>query len=642
MITYKVAVDWSKSGFVHRDAVVGDAPNLFGTTGVRIGELKRTSPQTVLTETTAYGLETLSVNSVSSISFGYDGSTYDVHASPSGGTYTFVVWARWSGPATFTINGVSQGLISNTNEWKQLKGTAVVGASAGLAVVVGGIVTAVYFSGAMVVAGSSAPAGFNSGAVSTYDNLTPVLQSAEWQLGFDEPWQTVAGVERGRMTLNNANRTFSPEYSASPLHGHLIPGRIIRIYGTRADGLIFDKILFTGIIGEIKPEAGPNSTTCTIAITGLRSFLEGATVKLPVQINKTAEQAAYAVINSIVFPEAFNPAPWAEPAAGSWEVFPYLLDNLQNESEADALKALESLAQPMRAKVWFDRDGTYQWRPLSGLWTGFLADLDNTFVEADYRYGSTMVNNCNVKYRKRAVGATNTELLYETSETITLEPNAVEKVRAFYKDTNQPTAKIGATEVTTEVTADTGVTNVLDADAQSAEVTLTNTTNSNRNVTLVRVRGRKLTSYEEASWPTINHASVAKYGTKAKTINYEALSRRGFAKRIADYEVNSFSEAFGEIVTVTVKATPADPLMENKMLMHTLGSILRVLDHNTAHDGYYIIVGEHFNADEGLAKTSVTWTLERLHRGAKLSAATTGYHSIFNQLGKIQLQSDVF
>lgn len=650
MITYKAVVDWGKLGYYHRDAIPGDAPNLFGTKAVKIGDLKRTVAGTVLDFSNdplaKYGregvLHTLGASGGSPITFGYDGSTYDI-TSPAGGTYTFVIWVDESNTPTptFAVNGTPA--IVTVDVWgkKQIKTTTTVAPGAGLAITItntGAASASCMFSGAMIVEGDTAPAGYNSGLISTYDNLTPHLRSAEWQLGFDEPWQALAAAERGRLVLNNADRIFSPENSASVLYDYLITGRLLRIY---ADASSFvDQLMFTGLITRIAPSAGPNSTACTLEITGMRSFLNEAKLSLPVQLNKTAQQVAHAIINTVTFPDEINPNPGSEPAAGTWEVFPYLLDNIQNESEADALSALEDLAKAMQAKIWFDRQGLYNWKHLSEFGLNAWRTYDNSFVEAEYRYGETIINSSTVKYRKRKVGATNTETLYETTDTITLGAGESEKVRGYYKDPSQPNTKIGATEVSVVVTADAGVTHTFDADAQSCEVTLSNNTNESKNVTLVRVRGRKLTAYDEASWPVIDYASVAKYGLRSEIVDHSAISRRGFARKFAEWRVNNFSVARGEMLTITLKASSA--LLSDEIVNVGIGWIIRVVDHNTAHDGYYRIVGERHVADEGLAKVSATWVLERAYQQAVVSTTPPAYFGISNQLGRMQLLSEIF
>ena len=68
----------------------------------------------------------------------------------------------------------------------------------------------------------------------TYSEVTEYVAELQWFLGFRAPYKGTASEAYLHLTLNNADKRFSPENSNGPLFGKLAPLRPIRV--TSDDG----------------------------------------------------------------------------------------------------------------------------------------------------------------------------------------------------------------------------------------------------------------------------------------------------------------------------------------------------------------------------------------------------------------------
>jgi hypothetical protein len=202
-----------------------------------------------------------------------------------------------------------------------------------------------------------------------------------------------------------------------------------------------------------------------------------------------------------------------------------------------------------------------------------------------------------------------TTVLWDADETITLEAGEIEIIRAMYKDPSTGDASsIGATDVTLSITSSgAGVVSSIDADAQSAEITLENTAGVSRNVTVLQVLGRKLTAFRSAEKFAIDSASKALYGDSVALFDYQLPQRRAYAQQYADSIVARFAYPFGEMLSVMV--AEGNYVSDADLLATTIGRRIRVIDSATSHDAWYVVVGEAIAHTPG--HVEATWQLER-------------------------------
>jgi hypothetical protein len=69
----------------------------------------------------------------------------------------------------------------------------------------------------------------NGNFTEAIDDVTSYVKSAEWFLGMTLPYQDDANDSTLRLVLDNSDKRFSPENSASPLAGKVAPLRPVRV-----------------------------------------------------------------------------------------------------------------------------------------------------------------------------------------------------------------------------------------------------------------------------------------------------------------------------------------------------------------------------------------------------------------------------
>ena len=84
----------------------------------------------------------------------------------------------------------------------------------------------------------------------TYSEVTDYVTELQWFLGFRVPYMGTASEAYLHLTLNNADRRFSPENSSGPLYGNLTPLRPLRV--TSDDGSTV-RTHWSGWINMIEP-----------------------------------------------------------------------------------------------------------------------------------------------------------------------------------------------------------------------------------------------------------------------------------------------------------------------------------------------------------------------------------------------------
>lgn len=99
-----------------------------------------------------------------------------------------------------------------------------------------------------------------------------------------KPFQDTTDNSVAVFILNNADRRFSPDYTASPLFGKVVPQRLVRI--TSFDG-VTERVHWMGWIEVIQPEVNAQgSRIVKIMANGTMQFYRAAETQLPLQENK--------------------------------------------------------------------------------------------------------------------------------------------------------------------------------------------------------------------------------------------------------------------------------------------------------------------------------------------------------------------
>ena len=142
----------------------------------------------------------------------------------------------------------------------------------------------------------------------TYSEVTEYVTELQWFLGFRAPYMGTASEAYLHLTLNNADKRFSPENSSGPLYGNLAPLRPLRV--TSDDGSTV-RTHWSGWINMIEPAANKyGARQANILATGAMQFLKATETKIELQENQRSDQIIDALIQEVIFPSALADA-WA-------------------------------------------------------------------------------------------------------------------------------------------------------------------------------------------------------------------------------------------------------------------------------------------------------------------------------------------
>lgn len=628
-------VDWDRNEFVCREAVADDPVNLFGSSAVALDTLvkRNYAVGTRSGSGSPYGTADMVWSIPADI--GYDGTVYAIPATP-GSVYTASLWMKHSdivnagtasvslmdtsgtlatvGPLTITHSDYVRFDISGT-----AVGTAIYIRTHSYSAPVGG--ETVLAAGPMIVAGASAPTGFNCGTLSLYENLRPYTIDARWNTGFTAPYKYVSDLERCTLTLNNQSKMFSPENASSPLAGHLKSDYQVWLFGKF--GATWEHLMLAWI-DSINPLPGMNGPkTATIEASGARRFFEGKEPYVSIVLNKTALEIVDHYLDSINYPGfTFDPPrPGTTPEA--WQrTYPYAPDNY--DETQDILDIIADVTGAEQGKFYLDRGGTAQFRYPHQVDTGGTLHLDNTFVTGQYSYGDKIENNVSMMQRRRRVSSGTADLLWQQDGTLTLDPYEIDTIRALFRDPTVENVKVSALNPYLTYTAETGVGATLaTTSAQSVEIVIQNTRANEKNVTAMEVRGKKISTFDEVKYTVVDSASITNHGDRAALYDFRIVSARAHARNLANMLLERFSAPRGAFKWVLVKALQSDAIAQ-AILTTKFGARIRVTDDQTDHDDYYTVIGEMHQVDTALKDWDCTWILEPLYGAFTLDDTALG------------------
>ena len=138
----------------------------------------------------------------------------------------------------------------------------------------------------------------------TYSEVTEYVTEAQWFLGFRAPYMGTASEAFLHLTLNNADKRFSPENSSGPLYGNLVPLRPLRV---TSDDDSTVRTHWSGWINMIEP--APNKYGARLAYivaTGAMQFLKATETKIELQENQRSDRIIDTLVNEVIFPPALS------------------------------------------------------------------------------------------------------------------------------------------------------------------------------------------------------------------------------------------------------------------------------------------------------------------------------------------------
>ena len=475
-----------------------------------------------------------------------------------------------------------------------------------------------------------------------YTDETSKVMSAQWFLGFQQPYMDVGNDAQLTLTMRNTDKRFTPEYSSSPLYGSLVPLRPVKIESN--DGTTTRRH-FTGWIQTIQPAVNKNGERiANIFVMGAMQFLKATETKIELQENQRTDQIIDTLIKEVIFPPALTEA-WVvgdsnfsligestyladltaysefeegqmtlNMAGDNWVKQGGYSD--QSKDTFDVYRGIKDITAAERGKFFFDREGkAVFWSrhhildkdTIDATFTDTMTGMEYTFASLDQTKNEIIVT-CH----PRTVAESASTLWELKDAVIRVAPEETREVFVKYTDDND--SRVGGKDVTAEdVEYSRGSTTVtVEAKANGANLVFKNSSTTTEAVIEKCVaKGRKITDEGQMDARSKDQVSITSFGRRVMNINLPSIDDLDEAQYIADFERNRRKDPFGLAQTITMQShANRGGNQHNNQLALTLGSLINVEETQTAHSDTYFIIGEAHELANGGKHWKTTWYLE--------------------------------
>ncbi len=475
-----------------------------------------------------------------------------------------------------------------------------------------------------------------------YSEVTEYVTEVQWFLGFRAPYMGTASEAYLHLTLNNADKRFSPENSSGPLYGNLAPLRPLRV--TSEDGSTV-RTHWSGWINMIEPAANKyGSRQANILATGAMQFLKATETKIELQENQRSDQIIDALIQEVIFPPALSDA-WVlgDPDYSKLGQSTFLanLEAYSNYDEGiltvqmagdnwvrqggysdqekdtfDVYRGIRDITAAERGKFFFDREGkAVFWNRHHILDKDSVdASFDDAMTDMQYTFASLeqTKNEIIVTCHPRTIAAEPTTLWELKDAVIHVAPGETREVYVKYKD--EKDKRIGGKDVTVEDVECVQGNCTVEVEAKANGANLVFKNESDRTEAIVEkclVKGRKIVDEGQMDARAIDQTSITYFGRRTMNVNLPSIDDLDQAQYIADFERNRRKTPFGLAHMITLQSHAEDGGARHAdQLELTIGSLIRLCETQTDHDGTYIIIGEAHELGRGGKRWTTSWYLE--------------------------------
>lgn len=607
-----------------------------------------------------YGLKVFDVqtgtNTAAGLYIGYPVGSLPVLASSP---YTGVIWIRgvsgYSGVDLYFrlrdqgLNNLSSLVpFTLTDEWQPISasGTTLSGSnSVFFAVCKNGSAADMRFevAGPMLVVGSVAPVGYNTGNITDYYDVLPP-QSANWFVGQRRPYQELADDSMLELVLDNHDRLLSPENTSGPLYGVLKPFKRVQI---ESDDGSTRRIHWLGWIESIQPDVNVNSARrVKINAAGAMQFYKRTQTGLALQENQRTDQIIDALVQQVIIPPASLEDIWVLGRVGNSELadttrlVKTAQDRVLDEGEItlaiagdnwvrqggmagntddtfDVYRAIWDVVGAERGRFLFTRDGQALFWNRSHLEeiTTDDATFDNSMNDLTYTYanGDEFHNEVIVACHPRSISETADEVLWTLDGEFRVPAGQIRSFEVKYKADDG--VRVGGRNVTlTDVVFSQGEAVIsIDLLATGAKLTLDNAADKETQAILsgLTIRGEKITDFGVMEAIKRNQTSILEHGVRTLRMSLPAVDNFDDAEDIAAFELARRKDPRGSIRTMTLRSHGMDGGGHHaNQLALTLGDRIGVQESQTGHDGSYFIIGEAHRLSDGAELMETTWYLE--------------------------------
>ena len=465
--------------------------------------------------------------------------------------------------------------------------------------------------------------------------ITSVVITADWQLGFSAPFDMMARDNEAKITVINTSRDFSPEYTGGAYYGNLQTGRAVKITSTY---LTITRTMWVGWIQGISPAFNiTGDRTCELRCNGWFERAQRQISKIPIQLAKTADEVIAVVLDeSDILPPGIT-GRWLLGVAnlGTSTYLAAITDYFNAldtgdttfayagdwDSNTTVYTAIQSIVEREAGRFWQARTGILQFAPR--LWFPVQTTLAATFADGmvgmEYTYGEDISNIITTKYQPRTVGSA-TATLSTMSESVAIDASGTLDVQFTF--TGDAGVTVGATAlITPAATTDylansladgSGVNltanvtaSITDTNATQATVRYTNSGAAAFILATSKLRGTVLTKYNELSVTAIDDTSVLAYGRHA----YDSPGIQdtlGDATTLGEYQLALRKDPVGKLTSVDWMVWNTSQTVN--LLAITVGDRIALSEQQTQTGGAWFVIGEsHSVSSEGY---NVKWVLE--------------------------------
>ena len=475
-----------------------------------------------------------------------------------------------------------------------------------------------------------------------YTDETARVLSASWTLGFQQAYMDVGNDAQLTLILRNDDRRFTPENSAGSLYGKLAPLRPVKIESN--DGTTTRRH-FSGWVQSIHPAANRHGERIAmIRVSGAMQFLKATETKIELQENQRSDRIIDTLINEVIFPPALSDS-WVlgDPdysklgestklanleAYSNYEEGALTLNMVgdnwvrqggysdQLKDTFDVYRGIRDITAAERGKFFFDREGkAVFWNRHHILDKDALdATLDDDMTDMKYTFASLdqTKNEIIVTCHPRSLAAEPTTLWELKDAIIRVAPGETREVYVKYKD--EKDKRIGGKDVTVEGLEflQGNCTVEVEAKANGANLVFKNeSADTEAVVEKCLVKGRKIVDEGQMDARAVDQTSITYFGRRTMNINLPSIDDLDQAQYIADFERDRRKTPFGLAQMITLQShAERGGARHADQLELTVGSLVRLRETQTDHEGAYFIIGEAHELARGGKHWTTSWYLE--------------------------------
>ncbi len=475
-----------------------------------------------------------------------------------------------------------------------------------------------------------------------YTDETARVLSASWSLGFQQAYRDVGNDAQLTLIMRNDDRRFTPENSAGSLYGKLAPLRPVKIESN--DGTTTRRH-FSGWVQSIHPAANRNGERIAmIRVSGAMQFLKATETKIELQENQRSDRIIDTLINEVIFPPALSDS-WVlgDPdysrlgestklanleAYSNYEEGALTLNMVgdnwvrqggysdQLKDTFDVYRGIRDITAAERGKFFFDREGkAVFWNRHHILDKDAVdAGFDDAMTDMKYTFASLdqTKNEIIVTCHPRSVAAEPTTLWELKDAVIRVAPGETREVYVKYEDEKEK--RIGGKDVTVEGLEYLQGTCTVEVEAKANGANLVFKNESDDTEAVVEkclVKGRKIVDEGQMDARAIDQTSITYFGRRTMNINLPSIDDLDQAQYIADFERNRRKTPFGlaQMITLQSHAERGGSRHADQLEL-TVGSLVRLRETQTDHEGTYFIIGEAHELARGGKHWTTSWYLE--------------------------------